>query len=124
MERTITHDTPNYNKKFLSVANYNGLNMVTYAAYYDNPKERIAHLDSVIGVWHINWDKLPNICRIIEAKKFGHDCTENQSAEIKDWLRRTAVEHNSFNYKIFLAIIEYFPFEMSEFMEEVYHEQW
>jgi hypothetical protein len=57
-----------------------------------------------------------NIYDIIERKKQGIDCTEDESAEIKGWLRELKLP---FEQPIVSEIQELFPLEYGEFLDEV-----
>jgi hypothetical protein len=55
-----------------------------------------------------------DIREIITRKKEGIDCTENESAEIKGWLRECG--------KMMEEIKNLFPLEFSEFIENMENE--
>jgi hypothetical protein len=59
---------------------------------------------------------MDRIYGIIERKKQGIDCTEDESAEIKGWLRELKLP---FEQPTLSEIQELFPLEYSEFLDEI-----
>jgi|GEM_PF-4482217 len=55
---------------------------------------------------------------IIERKKRDIDCTEQESAEIKVWLRHTIILPQSNDALILKDIQIYFPIEYGEYLDE------
>jgi ribosomal protein S19 len=60
------------------------------------------------------------IKEIIERKKQGIDCTEEESAEVKGWLRDTIILPKTDNFQILEDIQIHFPIEYGEFLDENY----
>jgi len=59
-----------------------------------------------------------NIQSIVVSKKLGGDCTEEQSAEIKGWLKETTPAINSWEILLIEDIQLLFPLEFGEAMDE------
>lgn len=58
------------------------------------------------------------ITEIIERKKLGIDCTEEESAEVKGWLRDTTLLIGSGDIQIHEDIQILFPLEYGEYLDE------
>lgn len=67
---------------------------------------------------NINWNAMNNIQSIVVKKKLGQDCNEDESAEIKGWLKETILAINSWEIKLFEDIQILFPQEFGEAMDE------
>ena len=59
-----------------------------------------------------------NIQKILEKKRNGIDCTEQESAEIKGWLTETVIFLQSDDIPTLNEIQELFPLEYGECEEE------
>jgi rubredoxin len=68
---------------------------------------------------NINWNAMNALQQIVVRRKLGTDCTEEESAEIKGWLKETILAVNSWEIKLFEDIQLLFPLEFSESMDEI-----
>lgn len=58
------------------------------------------------------------IYEIIARKKQGIDCTEEESAEIKGWLKETLIQIGTRDIQAQEDIQMYFPIEYGEYLDE------
>lgn len=59
---------------------------------------------------------MKNIKLIIERKKNGIDCTEEESAEIKYWLKETLLSMHDGSVEVERDLQVYFPLEYAEYL--------
>lgn len=67
---------------------------------------------------NINWPALDDIKKIVVRKKLGQDCTEDESAKIKMWLKETIPLIGSSDIDIIEDIQNLFPLEYGEALDE------
>lgn len=63
--------------------------------------------------------EMPSIEQILQRKIEGTDCTEDESAEIKGWLRDTVILPDSTDQRINEMIQIHFPLEYGEYLDTI-----
>lgn len=61
---------------------------------------------------------MKNIEDILYSKSKGFDCTEEESAEVKHWLKNTILQIGSSDIEIHSKIQLLFPLEYGEYLDE------
>ncbi len=67
---------------------------------------------------NINWEAMTPVQQIVVRKKLGADCTEEESAELKGWMRDTIIQVETKDAKMLSDIQIHFPLEYGEYLDE------
>ena len=91
------------------------------ALRFDTKDDASAYADELAGRWFgmDRWRVIEvKLSQLFKAKRKGIDCTEEESAYIKGWLRDTEISDDFGERYILTEIEESFPMEYGEWIDE------